>query len=225
MDNNDGLNYSEAVLLDIMQENIRLAENYQKIDDQLSHQSRVTPNINVDEYYLSSTNGYDSELATTISSSEKFRESTINDDAEIQFKPQLRSVLSSMLSQEDFESGIINPSERYFVSEFKDSPVSAMNELMVLFMNNYQLGRKNSHILVGILHLLSHMDYEEIYPSGQAMAISGLSYSNNEVQEFAIKCFENWDNKDGILKLRAIQFNSKWLQEYANEVIEELERE
>ncbi len=151
------------------------------------------------------------------SRSEKSRENII-----IPVKTEVTTVLASMFQSEDFETGVTNPSEKYFHELMKDEQMSLFNALQFLFLNNFSLDGRKIKVLIGILHIISHMRYEEVYPLGQSMAIMALTHSNNEVAEFGVKCFENWAHPDGIEKLNAVRFSTQWLQEYANEVIAEL---
>lgn len=158
----------------------------------------------------------------TLRPKEDKTESTTADGIDIPVKIDLYSVLSSVLEDEVFESGIINHSEEIFLKEFGEDELGALNAICRLFMDNIaNTGRKLNN-LIGILHMLSHLDYNKVYPSGQMLAICAINHKNNEVAEYGIKCFENWGEKDGIDKLNSIRFSSLWLQEYANEVVEEL---
>lgn len=132
------------------------------------------------------------------------------------------TILESMLAGEDFEAGISNNSEKYFSELIISDRLSALNGISSLFLKNYSPQNTKANILVGLLHIVSHFDYNSIYPAGQMMALCALSHVNKEVAEYGIKCYENWGNKDGIEKLRAVNFSASWLKEYAEEVIEEL---
>ncbi len=140
----------------------------------------------------------------------------------IPIEPISVQCLISMLASEECETGISNPSEAFFVGLLTVDPINALNVLSTVFMNSYSLEPKKISILVGTLHLISHLDYEQVYPVGQALAIAAISHKHTEVAEYGIKCFENWRNPDGITKLKAIRFSTKWLQDYADDVIEEL---
>lgn len=136
-------------------------------------------------------------------------------------------VLASMLIDEYYETGIVNPSENFFKTWHSQDNIGAMNALSSLFYKNYSMNTKNVNVLVGILHILSHMAYEEANPLGCLIALSALSHKNLEIKEFALKCYENWGtsgNLEVISKLRACDFAVPWLREYADAVIEELER-
>jgi hypothetical protein len=42
------------------------------------------------------------------------------------------------------------------------------------------------------------------------------------VREYGVKCFENWQHKEGIRILEQIKANERWLQNYINLVIHDL---
>lgn len=132
------------------------------------------------------------------------------------------AVLSSMLDSEDFESGISGNAENYFRKCLQENSVSTLNGLLKLFLSNFTLDSIKNHRVVGLLHIISHMEYEEVWPQGQTMAISALNHKNKQVAEFAIKCFENWGHPDGVEILNSINFATSWLREYAEEVVREI---
>jgi len=110
----------------------------------------------------------------------------------------------------------------YFRKLFLRNKMDTMNGISKIFVDSYSSDGRKINNLIGILHLLSHATYLEVYPFGQMLAIMAISHKNNEVAEFGIKCFENWENADGIEKLEAIKFSTHLLQLYANEVINDL---
>ena len=129
------------------------------------------------------------------------------------------------MKEEIYENGVPSTSEIFFQTVYEKDRLVALNSISRLFMDNFNPDLRGTQYLIGVLHIISHFDYEAVYPIGQMIAISSISFANSvEVQEYGVKCFENWEHKDGINKLKAISFSAKWLQEYANEVIEELER-
>lgn len=138
--------------------------------------------------------------------------------------PDLKSkhTLESMLMAEEFESGVANPSETYFRKIFKEDRIFAINCISSVFMDNFSAEGRKISILVGALHAISHFKYDDVYPLGQYMALTALSHKNNEVSEFGVKCFENWEHPDGVEKLKTVSFSAKWLQDYAQQVINEL---
>ena len=130
--------------------------------------------------------------------------------------------LEAMFADEFYETGVPNTSERFFMDWYRKDSLSAMNGLSKIFYDNFELEGRKINILLGVLHLLSHMKYERAYPLGPVLAGLGTTHSNNEVAEYSLKCFENWENAQTVPKLKAMKFHSKWLQDYADEIIAEL---
>ena len=80
--------------------------------------------------------------------------------------------------------------------------------------------------LVGILHIISHIDFKA--PTGliaHMISSNSLRHPNIEVEEYAIKCYENWDSEVGLDELKKVSFKKKWIQEYADQVIMDIEEE
>lgn len=153
---------------------------------------------------------------------EKNTSETVADSVVIPIEQISVQCLISMLASEECETGISNPSESFFVGLLKDDHISALNVLSTVFMNCFSLEPKKITVLVGTLHLISHLEYDQVYPTGQTLAIAAISHKNPEVAEYGIKCFENWKHPDGAAKLKAIRFSTSWLQEYADDVIAEI---
>jgi hypothetical protein len=126
--------------------------------------------------------------------------------------------LKAMLQEEITESGIANPSEKIIESLYAEDKQKANILLNKLFLENFH----TPHIIAGILHIISHFDYDIVSPEGQIMAIAALSHKDVEVREYGIKFFENWQHKDGIRILEQIKADERWLQNYINLVIRDL---
>lgn len=147
------------------------------------------------------------------------------DNTVIPIKYDLYSILSANFENEYFESGIINPAEKFFIHEYQKDSLGALNTLNKLFWDNYSMDGRKINNLLGGLHTISHMSYNEIYPIGVSMAVGAITHTSSEVAEYGVKCFENWNHPDGIEKLKAVKFSSAWLNEYAIEVIKELKQD
>jgi hypothetical protein len=126
--------------------------------------------------------------------------------------------LKAMLQEEITESGIANPSEKIIESLYSEDKRKANMLLNELFLKNFH----TPHIIVGVLHIISHFDYDLVSPEGPTMAIAALSHKDIEVREYGVKCFENWQHKDGIRILERIKADERWLQNYINLVIRDL---
>lgn len=116
------------------------------------------------------------------------------------------------------ESGVAGNSEIYFsklMEKDRTFALGMINDAFLRYIND-------EYIIVNILHTISHFDYEDVYPEAQTMALIAISNKNVCVQEFAIKCYENWQSKEAIHILESTQYTRDWLSEYANDVIDDL---
>jgi hypothetical protein len=123
--------------------------------------------------------------------------------------------LKAMLQEEITESGISNPSEAIIESLYFEDKRKANILLNELFLENFH----DPHIIIGVLHIISHFDYDLVSPEGPTMAVAALDHKDVEVREYGVKCFENWQHKDGIGILDNIKADEQWLQNYINLVI------
>lgn len=132
--------------------------------------------------------------------------------------------LRSLLANEFPEIGIVPPSLHLFEEMMRIDDSGAYHSLLVLFMDNFKRSHGSHLVLLNCLHLVAQFAYKSVYPYGQTMALAGLSYDNVEVNEFAVKCFEDWGDPDGAQALEAAHFGQTWLEEYARDVANELKR-
>lgn len=134
---------------------------------------------------------------------------------------KLTNQFVAMILEENFEYGYSSNSERFFKKLLKEDPGRTTTWLGTIFLDCHN----NSRILFGLLHILSHIRYEVIYPYGQIIALAALSHKSVEVKEGAVRAFENWANTDSLKYLKTVKCEEKWLAEYIDEVISQLEEE
>lgn len=116
--------------------------------------------------------------------------------------------------------------EKSSIEDYIADTINNINEesIITTWLNKLYLDAMDSSKLkIGILHVLSHIDYKQINPVGQIIALAGLTDSDDEVIEYSIKAFENWQNKDAVRLLKGRQLKKPWLQEYLNVVVKYLE--
>ncbi|HDT6574871.1 TPA: hypothetical protein QFT23_000969 [Bacillus cereus] len=203
---------------------------------QFKADSKKSPIINI-------LNKEDMEVALTISkrvkifdispslinrSSEQTSKPSYNEDDECNSEilnkeatQRLNKSFLNMLRSDTFEPGYSSSSEEFVKSLLRINPIQTKAELNSIFLKNFQ----DEKILIGILHIISHIEYKDIFPLGQTIALAALSHRNIEVREYAIRSYENWGNKDSLPILENIAFSEKWLQDYVDEVISDLEEE
>jgi len=126
--------------------------------------------------------------------------------------------LLSLLRTEDVESGIANPSEVFVKQALNENKALALQMINKVYVDNVG----NAHIKIGILHLCSHIDYSTGYPTLQTIALAALNDRNDDVKDYAVQCYENWNHKDGLRILKTIHTDTCWLQNYIDGVIASL---
>lgn len=130
--------------------------------------------------------------------------------------------ITMMLSRDEFIDGEISVSERYVEDAYESGDLDCIKEaLMEVYTKNYS----NSHMVVGILMMISRIPYDVVEPKGTLMALGLLSHRDLEVRDRAIQCFERWNSKKGLEILRNVECSPKWLQNYADKVIAYIEEE
>lgn len=127
----------------------------------------------------------------------------------------------NMLRNDIFEAGYSSSSEIFFKSMLEKDSADTKKWLNTVYLNNFY----DVKVLVGILHIISHLDYETVFPEGQTMAVASLMHQDIEVREYALKAFENWAHPDSLKILESIKCEEKWLQDYLEDIISDLAEE
>ena len=140
-----------------------------------------------------------------------------DEDAYVKWRNKIYSVLLT----EDAING-----EEISIEDYLNISLETLKDEEIItnwFNRLYFDAIQSSKLKIGILHALSHIDYNKIYPVGQMIALAGLTDPDDEVIEFSIKAFENWQDRQSALLLKNRQLKKDWLQEYLDAVIKSLE--
>lgn len=130
--------------------------------------------------------------------------------------------LLAIMRGENYTSGECAMSESFVRQTISQmGPEHTMSLLMSVYDSNYD----SPHILIGLLHMLSHFDYDVVRPYGPIMALGLLQHKSYSVREFAIKAFENWASTETLIYLKNIKCDQPWLQEYLDNVIADIEQQ
>lgn len=124
----------------------------------------------------------------------------------------------SLLRTEDVEAGMSSQSELFVKDILEENRILALQMINQVYNDNVG----NPHIQIGILHLSSHVDYSAGWPNLQTIALAALNDRNDDVKDYAVQCFENWNHKDGLRILKTIHSDTQWLQSYIDSVIASL---
>jgi serine/threonine protein kinase len=136
-----------------------------------------------------------------------------------EYKTKFTNSLLQLIHEEVFEFGMENAADRYVQENLRDYPLYTKVCLNEMLLKHFA----DVGVATGLLRIISHIDYEEIHPIGQTMALSVLNHENIEIRECGIRAFENWGNIDSLDILKHIKCEEKWLQDYLDKVIIYLE--
>jgi len=148
-------------------------------------------------------------------------ENILNKRCLLQFKEKHTRELFRIIREQDFEYGFDSSADVFVRKLMEQNSVVTKEWLNTVFIEYSH----DTKIIIGLLQVISHLEYFEIYPQGPTMALAALAHTDSEVRECGIRAFENWGTIDSIDVLRNVEYPEKWLQEYVAQVISDLEEE
>ena len=126
-----------------------------------------------------------------------------------------------LLHHTNFEDGLENDATEFFGRLFKKDPCISLFWLSGVYTDNM----KDIAVVEGILRIISLLDAVEYRKYILPLVKASFNDKNVEVQEAAIMVAEKWRNKMCLEALQTTRFASKWIQEYAYQVMDELKEE
>lgn len=161
------------------------------------------------------------EEIVEIATSDSSIENSLNAQRMKRFKSDFSSRLLQLLHEQDFEYGIDTPADELVRKCFYENEAISKEWINHLFVENFN----DQTVLIGILRVLSHFDYQEIVPQGPTVALAALANASAEVRECGIRAFENWGNLQSLQILENVNCEEKWLDDYLKQVIADLQEE
>jgi hypothetical protein len=162
------------------------------------------------------------DIASSVLETDDFVENKINEQQRLNdFNAKYTPLFLKCLKDQDFEYGFTSLADKLFEECINADNLIAKKWLNNLFIKYYS----EKYVLVGILQVLAHIDYEKIVPEGPTMALAALSNINAEVRECGIRAIESWGNIESIGLLENTKCPERWLDEYRIQVIEDLKLE
>lgn len=137
----------------------------------------------------------------------------------VDWKAAEKDIFSS-LSWNNIKIG--EPTETEFIIEDLISETSVKDTaewVYKLFLEN----NSNTLLLCTLMHALSHMDYEMIYPYGPMMVMAMLSNDDKNVVSFAIKAISNWNSKDSLKYVKNSSPKQVWAKQEWDRVVNYIE--
>ena len=130
--------------------------------------------------------------------------------------------ITNLISKDEYIDGEISSSEKYMEEAYRSDDFDCVKEALMKVYTKYY---SDSDTVSGILMMISRVPYDSVDPQGTLMALGLLTHKDLEVRDKAIQCFERWNSKKGLGILKNIECSPKWLQDYAEKVIEYIEEE
>lgn len=124
-----------------------------------------------------------------------------------------------LLRESEFEFGYTTPADDYLKHAIVNYGTFAREWINHIFVSRFS----DSSIIIAILRVISHFEYNQMIPQGMTMATSAMVHKDIEVKECGIRCFENWEAPENIDILKSVNISEEWLNEYLQDVIRDLE--
>lgn len=139
------------------------------------------------------------------------------------FVNNCRIQLLNSIINDEFIDGEVSRTEKLVKEMFGWNREAVMSALMDIYLEYFT--EQDTHVLKGVLELLSVLPYDEVRPSGQIMALGVMRHKNKYVVKKGIQLYERWNSKEGIKIIKTLHFEETRFQKYAEQVIEYLERD
>lgn len=147
-------------------------------------------------------------------------ENRINENRLLNFKKYKNKIIQ-LINENDFEYGYSSKLDEFILELIKINRLATKELLNDLLIEEYN----DASIVCGLLRTVSHIDYDEITPQGDTMALAALSHIDLEVKECGIRAFENWANSESLSVLESTNIDNPFLQNYLDKVILDIKEE
>ena len=199
-------NFTDDIAFDFLKKSFEPENSINSIREQ---KNTLTETNIIEEYENNQTNPI------------KLDENSINNKRMDFLRNSITNEFINCIKDEPFEFGFISKSEIIIKEQLEINAMATKNWLNELYLNNFS----NETILIGILRLLGRFNETLIEPQGITMAMAAIIHKNNEIKELGVRAFENWGSRNCLRFLKTIHIEEKWLQEYIDDIIIDLEEE
>ncbi len=148
-------------------------------------------------------------------------ENTINDARLKSFQNEYTTRFLNLITETELEYGYKSALDDFIRDRLEENSAVTNQWLNSIFNEHFN----DIVITTGILRTIAHFDYAEANPAGPTMATAALTHENAEVRECGARAFESWVSLDSLKILKSINHPEKWLQDYINQVIADIEEE
>ena len=129
--------------------------------------------------------------------------------------------LERLLGEDEFEFGMTSKSELILHEILNENYLIGKEILSEIFVKNYS----EKNILLALLRVVNHFDYDELSPHGVIIVTACFPNKDPEIVECAIRCCENWNNKEALGILQNVECKIEWLNLYLREVISNIKKD
>ena len=131
-------------------------------------------------------------------------------------------LLISLIKNEDFEYGQNSESIRLVENELKKNSIVANEWFNRLFLQYFASSTKTD-VLIGLLRIVEFLS-DRFDPTYKTIALASFNHANNEVKELGVRILETSCSSDNLKILKNVHVDTKWLQDYINQVIKDFEQ-
>lgn len=199
----------DAIKLNIDSKDLNLNEAYDVIKANVDLE-KLNPiiNYNIVENTIDKDDLYDNNSSAN-------EENVILRDKNID---NIKNKLFRLISNDVFDIGYESKSSLFFKNQLRRTPNAAKTAIKECFIENYN----SSHIVYGVLSIISDIEYDDLCPDGQIITLASGSHTDEEVKEATVRVFENWCNKEALDLIENVKFNDEWLDKYRLDVIDDI---
>lgn len=126
-----------------------------------------------------------------------------------------------ILIEDEFEYGMTSRSEIILSRILENNYLIGKEILSDIFTKKYS----NKEMIISLLRVISHFEYNVLAPQGMMIVASCFSNKDPEIIECAIRCCENWNNREILGILKNVDCRIDWLNNYLSEVINNIEKD
>jgi len=134
-------------------------------------------------------------------------------------KKEEKEYLISTLRKQYLDYGEDSHAECYVREHFKDNLPEAFTLLKEIFTDSVN----ETPVLLGVLYIISHYDHDEVGEEMMPIVHAALGHLSLEVVEGGVRVLESWGTQSCVDELKKLNYNDKWLMDYVNQVIKDLE--
>ncbi|MFX4227172.1 MAG: hypothetical protein ACFHHU_04555 [Porticoccaceae bacterium] len=138
----------------------------------------------------------------------------------LEFLKYFKSEFKRLALDDHIETGFMSKSCKFTRETFTKNPEDTEEALNQIFLENFGV----TQIALAILDTISNFPWDETSSRIQTIALAGLTHENPEVNEFAIRAFEQWEAPECLTFLSSVkpELLPTWLKEYLLSVQEDL---